>query len=109
MNSYWLPDMLKYKYIAVRFLPQKAYERAAPLSISPQPISVTRVFMLWRALSAEDIEGNENIWRDVVSRASDMRVENWVEVVGAAFPPSSVDRKLRILEWGGMEVNGFTP
>jgi hypothetical protein len=109
MNSYWLPDMLKYKYIALHFLPQKVYERAAPLSMSPQPTFVTRVFMLWRGLSTEDIEGKEDVWSDAVSRASDMRVEEWVGTVGAAFPPSSVDQKLRILEWGGMEVNSFAP
>jgi hypothetical protein len=64
--------------------------------------------MLWRGLSTEDLEGNHNAWSDAVSRASDMRVEEWVGVVGAPFPPSSVDQRLRILEWGGMEVRGFT-
>jgi hypothetical protein len=108
VNRYWLPDMLRHKYVALRFLPQKAYERAAPLSISPLPASITRVFMLWRGLSTEDIEGNENIWSDAISKASGMRVKDWVGIVGAAFPPSSVDQKLRILEWGGMEVNSFT-
>jgi hypothetical protein len=108
VNSYWLPNIFKHKYIVLRFLPQKAYERAALLSVSPQPTSITRLFMLWRGLSTEDLEGNHNAWRDAVSRASDMRVEEWVGVVGAPFPPSSVDQKLRILEWGGMEVRGFT-
>ncbi|KAG2362208.1 hypothetical protein BDR07DRAFT_1376716 [Suillus spraguei] len=53
--SYWLSSILKHKYIALRFVPQSVYERAASLTISPQPDVVTRVFMLFRGASEEHL------------------------------------------------------
>ncbi|KAG2067779.1 hypothetical protein BDR04DRAFT_1120251 [Suillus decipiens] len=53
--SYWLPYILKHEYIALRFVPQSAYERAASLNIFPQPDVVTRVFMLFRGVSEEHL------------------------------------------------------
>ncbi|KAG1889288.1 hypothetical protein F4604DRAFT_833616 [Suillus subluteus] len=43
------------KYIALRFVPRAAYERAASLSISPQPNVVTRVCMLFKGICKEHL------------------------------------------------------
>ncbi|KAG1888813.1 hypothetical protein F4604DRAFT_1950600 [Suillus subluteus] len=80
--TYWLPSILKHEYIALRFVPQAAYESAASLHISPQPDVVTRIFMLFKE-------------KDVAW---------WVDVVGVD-PARAGDATLfRVLEWGGMEV-----
>ncbi|KAG1736338.1 hypothetical protein EDB19DRAFT_1721722 [Suillus lakei] len=54
-GSYWLPSILKHEYIALRFVPQPAYERAVSLSISPQPDVVTHVFMLSRGICKDQL------------------------------------------------------
>ena len=45
--TYWLPKLSKKPFVALRFLPQAAYERAAELEVEPKPDVVTRVFMLF--------------------------------------------------------------
>lgn len=52
--SYWLPSLLKHQHVALRFLPQEAYEDAAPMNVSPAPDVVTRVFMLFRGVEETD-------------------------------------------------------
>ncbi|KAG1869446.1 hypothetical protein DFJ58DRAFT_766224 [Suillus subalutaceus] len=97
--TYWLPSILKHEYIALRFVPQAAYERAASLSISPQPDVVTRVFMLFRGISREHLEN----WSNAQMQA-EKDVAWWVDVVGVD-PARAGDMTLfRVLEWGGMEV-----
>ena len=99
--TYWLPALEKHPFVALRFLPQGAYERAAELSInSPErkPDVVTRVFMLFRGLNAE--EAGAPIWSAARERAGKM---NWAEIVGVA--PSAMNPEMfRVLEWGAMEV-----
>ena len=91
--TYWLPKLSKRPYVALRFLPQPAYERAAPLDVSPAPDVVTRVFMLFRGIAEEDV----GEWKDARARV------DWVDVVGVS--PAAQDRSLfRVLEWGAMEV-----
>ncbi|KAG1789954.1 uncharacterized protein HD556DRAFT_753610 [Suillus plorans] len=53
--TYWLPNILKHEYIALRFVPQAAYERAASLCISPQPNVVTRICMLFKGICKEHL------------------------------------------------------
>ncbi|KAG2031489.1 ubiquitin family protein [Suillus americanus] len=97
--TYWLPSILKHEYIALRFVPQPAYERAASLSISPQPDVVTRVFMLFRGICKEHLVDWSN---------AQMRVEKdvgwWADVVGVDLSSASDMALFRVLEWGGMEV-----
>jgi hypothetical protein len=97
--TYWLSSILKHEYIALRFVPQSAYERTASLSISPQPDVVTRVFMLFRGIAKEHLKN----WANAQIQA-ETDVAWWVNVVGVD-PARAGDADLfRVLEWGGMEV-----
>ena len=96
--TYWLPKLARRPYVALRFLPQPAYERAAALSVSPAPDVVTRVFMLFRGVAECDVGD----WKEARARAKDEDVD-WVELVGVR--PEAEDIGLfRVLEWGAMEV-----
>ncbi|KAG2079205.1 hypothetical protein BDR04DRAFT_1086348 [Suillus decipiens] len=97
--SYWLPYILKHEYIALRFVPQSAYERAASLSISPQPDVVTRVFMLFRGVSKVHLTN----WANAQIQA-EKDVACWVDVVGVDVARAGDAALFRVLEWGGMEV-----
>ncbi|CUA71002.1 hypothetical protein RSOLAG22IIIB_09289 [Rhizoctonia solani] len=97
--TYWLPDMSKHAFIALRFLPQDEYEKAAPLDISPAPQVVTRVFMLFRGVE----EGQIEYWTDAVAMAQkDASV--WRDIIGADVARAQDRSLFRVLEWGGMEV-----
>ncbi len=48
--EFWLPLMKEKPYVFVTFASQRAFERAAPLTISPRPDSVLRVFMYFEPL-----------------------------------------------------------
>jgi hypothetical protein len=97
--TYWLPSILKHEHIALRFVPQLAYERAASLGISPQPDVVTRVFMLFRGISKEHLEN----WSNAQMQA-EKDVAWWVDVVGVDLARAGDMALFRVLEWGGMEV-----
>lgn len=99
-GSYWLPSILKHEYIALRFFPQLAYERAAPLSLSPQPDIVTRVFMLFRGIRKEHLAD----WPNARMQAG-KDVAWWADVVGVDLARASDTALFRVLEWGGMEVH----
>jgi hypothetical protein len=94
---YWLPQFLEHKHIAFRFLPQSAYELAAQLHVSPNPSSVTRIFMLWKGIAPQEKED----WQNASDRALKMEVDEWKQVVGVL---SAAKDGLRVLEWGGLEV-----
>ena len=85
--------MNRHQHVALRFLPQAAYERAAPMRVAPAPDVVTRVFMLFRGVSADELEG----WQ---RRAP----EDWRDVVGVDVERALDTTLFRALEWGGMEV-----
>ena len=93
--------MLKHEYVALRFIAQDAYERAAPMRIAPTPDVVTRVFMLFRGVPAGDL----GLWEAASAQAE--RADGatfWADVVGV-HAARAADRGLfRVLEWGGMEV-----
>ncbi|KZV81184.1 hypothetical protein EXIGLDRAFT_686285 [Exidia glandulosa HHB12029] len=95
--TYWLPAMLKHKHIALRFLPQSVYEPAAPMRVTPTPDIVTRVFMLFRGVDAEDVDE----WRVHASKSAP---ETWKDVVGIDEVKARDTSLFRALEWGGMEV-----
>ncbi|CUA67943.1 Ubiquitin family protein [Rhizoctonia solani] len=97
--TYWLPDLSKHPFIALRFLPQHEYEKAASLDISPAPQVVTRVFMLFRGVEEAQIE----YWTDAVAMAQkDASV--WRDIVGVDIARARDNTLFRVLEWGGMEV-----
>ncbi|KAG8915375.1 hypothetical protein FRC02_004543 [Tulasnella sp. 418] len=98
--TYWLPSILKHKHVALRFLPQFAYEKSAPLSIIPAPDIVTRVFMLFQGVMASDIN---TIWQDAQERAK-LPVSMWKNVVGIDDEKQKDEKLFRVLEWGGMEI-----
>ncbi|CAE6470268.1 unnamed protein product [Rhizoctonia solani] len=97
--TYWLPDLSKHTFIALRFLPQHEYERAAPLDVSPAPQVVTRVFMLFQGVE----ESQVMLWNEAAEMASkDVRV--WKDIVGVDIAQVQDKSLFRVLEWGGMEV-----
>ncbi|KAI0088381.1 hypothetical protein BDY19DRAFT_994282 [Irpex rosettiformis] len=97
--TYWLPSLLKHKYVALKFLSHKSYESAAPMTVSPIPDVVTRVFMLFRGIE----ENNLVDWEDAHARAT-ADVSFWTEVVGVSVDKASDVGLYRVLEWGGMEI-----
>ncbi|KAK7452162.1 hypothetical protein VKT23_020790 [Stygiomarasmius scandens] len=97
--TYWLPSFLKHQFIALRFVNQSAYERAAPLEVTPKPDVVTRIFMIFRGLPEEDIEE----WTEALDRASE-DVQRWQSIVGMDKNNAMDESLFRVLEWGGMEV-----
>ena len=98
---YWLPDLLKHEYVALRFLSQASYEQAAQMRVSPAPDVVTRVFMLFRGVAADDLE----LWEQAAARASaEDGTTFWTRVVGVDMARASDRGLFRVLEWGGMEV-----
>lgn len=102
-DRYWLPSFLRHTYIALRFLPQRAYEQAAPLEVSPTPDVVVRVFMLFKGLKLGDVSPTSTSgWNQGIGDAD---VGRWRRVVGVDDDRSLADDKLfRVIEWGGMEV-----
>src|SRR5258708_32169403 len=103
MDSFWLPDMLKHEYIALRFVEQEAYEQAAPMRIAPTPDVVTRVFMLFRGVAVGDL----GLWEAASARAVSAGGDgatSWANVVGVNAARAADSRLFRVLEWGGMEV-----
>ncbi|KAJ3517354.1 hypothetical protein NMY22_g13985 [Coprinellus aureogranulatus] len=99
--TYWLPSMLKHKYVALRFLPQKVYERAAPLEVSPAPDVTARIFMLFKGIKEEEVL---SAWRAAVARA-DLGTARWRSIVGLSNQSLTDESLFRVVEWGGMEVN----
>ncbi|KAF7330055.1 Ubiquitin family protein [Mycena kentingensis (nom. inval.)] len=97
--TYWLPAMLEHQQILLSFLPQSAYEAAAPLSVDPKPDVVTRVFMIFRGPDAA--EWASGVWEPRETRSAQF----WRDVVGVPRQEQQQDGSLfRVLEWGGMEV-----
>ncbi|KAG8815715.1 hypothetical protein FRC17_000611 [Serendipita sp. 399] len=102
--TYWLPDMLKYPSIALRFLPQAAYESAAPLNVQPAATAITRVFMLWRGIATNEA-GKNGLWVEAILRGRTMPATEWKDVVDAKGTALKYETNgLQVLEWGGMEV-----
>ncbi|KAL1658966.1 hypothetical protein GGF50DRAFT_120339 [Schizophyllum commune] len=98
-SIYWLPSILKYDFVALRFVEQAAYERAAPLEVTPAPDVVTRVFMLFRGVGKVDL----GRWAKALARA-DEPASRWRDVVGAQLDKTLNASLFRVIEWGGMEV-----
>ncbi|KAJ7584126.1 hypothetical protein C8J56DRAFT_863527 [Mycena floridula] len=97
--TYWLPSFLKHQYVALRFVPQVEYEHAAPLTLTPKPDVITRIFMLFQGVKTEKLHQ----WEGALSRAKE-EVEWWRTVVGVEPEHFHDESLFRVLEWGGMEV-----
>ncbi|KAJ1302337.1 hypothetical protein OPQ81_001152 [Rhizoctonia solani] len=97
--TYWLPNLSKHAYIALRFLPQDEYEKAAPLNITPAPEVMTRVFMLFMGIEENEV----GLWEDALAMARE-DVVMWRDIVGVDFAKVHDKSLFRVLEWGGMEV-----
>ncbi|KAJ3514856.1 hypothetical protein NMY22_g14608 [Coprinellus aureogranulatus] len=82
--TYWLPAFLKHQHIALRFLPQVAYEKAAPLEVTPAPDVTVRIFMLFKGLKQEDLGGH---WAAAMAAAKGDTIQ-WKNIVGLAFQRS---------------------
>ena len=95
--TYWLPALSKQPYVALRFLPQGAYARAAELEVIPSPDVVTRVMMLFRGVAAAEIDR----WAAAKERVGNV---DWASVVGVDVEAPLDASRFRVLEWGGMEV-----
>ncbi|KAJ7227693.1 hypothetical protein C8J57DRAFT_1534950 [Mycena rebaudengoi] len=99
--TYWLPSFLKHNHVALRFVPQAAYEVAARLDIVPAPDVVTRVFMLFKGISEE----RRGEW-DLGAHSQHDHALKWRAVVGVDVERALDASLFRVLEWGGMEVVG---
>jgi hypothetical protein len=107
--------LLKHEHIALRFLPQSAYERAARLDAVPSPDVVTRVFMLFKGVTEDELP----LWEKAQIRAQiagaagpgrrRRAVSWWTDVVGVDVERALDVGLYRVLEWGGMEVLRFAP
>jgi len=99
--TYWLPDLHKHEYIALRFLPQASYEKAAQMRISPMPDVVTRVFMLFQGVAEDDL----GVWSQAAARATaGDGATFWAQIVGVDAVRACDGGLFRVLEWGGMEI-----
>ncbi|KAI0320968.1 hypothetical protein OF83DRAFT_1102246 [Amylostereum chailletii] len=96
--TYWLPALNKHQHVALRFLPQQAYEGAAPMTVTPAPDLVTRVFMLFKGVETSDLPA----WAEAVGPAH--HEGYWRNIVGLDTGRWEDRRLFRVLEWGGMEV-----
>ena len=100
-RRYWLPSLLKHEYIALRFIEQSSYEKAARMRVSPTPDVVTRVFMLFCGVHPDDVV----FWAPAAARAAaEDSTTFWSNVVGVDAVRTSDPSLFRVLEWGGMEV-----
>lgn len=93
--------LLKHTFVALRFVSQAAFERAAPLTVDPKPDVVTRVFMLWKGIDADEV-GLE-MWEEARQRAQEDPTR-WNSVVGIDETKARDESLFRVLEWGGMDV-----
>ena len=77
-NDFWLPIVSKSPFALISFVPQAEWSKAAPLSISPAPDTVIRVFMDWKPLSVP------------------------IDVAPETLPPTPQRTGFTAVEWGGI-------
>lgn len=102
-RRYWLPSLLKHRFVALRFVPQAEYEQAAKLDVVPAPDVVLRCFMVFKGIPL-NTDSSVSEWQSARTRATD-DPGMWQTVVGMPENGDMADVTLfRVLEWGGMEV-----
>ena len=77
-NDFWLPIVTKSPYALISFVPQEEWSKAAPLSISPAPETLIRVFMDWKPLAEP------------------------ISIAPQILPPTPVRTGFTAVEWGGL-------
>lgn len=95
---YWLPKFLAHEFVALRFVPQKALERAASLRITPVPDVITRLFMLFKGIDPDTANANEGSWAQARTRVTD-DPRWWTQVVGIGEADLADVGLFRVLEW----------
>ena len=71
------------------------------MNVSPKPDVVTRIFMLFKGISQEEIRAK--YWSKATARTEE-DVSIWQDIVGADFAKAKDEALFRVLEWGGMEI-----
>lgn len=66
-KEFWLPKLSTEPYYFITFIPQEQFDKYAPLSISPTPDSIIRVFFDYEGLS-EKIEVEEQVLEKAVRK-----------------------------------------
>jgi hypothetical protein len=93
--------MQKHEHIALRFVAQESYQKAAAMRITPAPEIVTRVFMLFHGVAAGDLSR----WEPArVCTETEAGATFWADVVGVDAARAADRGLFCVLEWGGMEV-----
>jgi hypothetical protein len=94
-----MPRMQAQEFVALRFLPQSDYETTAPLSISPSPEVVIRVFMLFKGITRDAVVE----WNSTTPSFY-QGPEIWAAIVcpGTYLPRNS--KTFSVVELGGLEV-----
>lgn len=106
--TYWMPNFLHIRDqgldIAVTFVEQSMFNKAARLSITPQPSTVARVFMLFGAVDTTDRDENDSEWRNLRLDLKEANDIDWAMRIGLDVKGLKDQRAFRAMEWGGMEV-----
>jgi len=77
-REFWVPIVSRSPYARISFVPQDEWSKAAPMSISPAPDTVIRVFMDWSPLSAP------------------------ISIEPQILPPAPIRAGFTAVEWGGL-------
>lgn len=93
--------MQKHAHVALRFVTQESWEKAATMHITPAPDIVTRIFMLFRGVVGRDLSR----WEQARACAAEEDVKTVWEDVDVANAANL--GLFRVLELSGMEVRGF--
>lgn len=107
---YWMPHFFKIRDanldIAISFVPQEAYNKAARLTVTPEPATIGRVFMLFGGVNTTE-EGSQQ-WQSwqgkTLSLAQAFQHIDWVQKIGLDIHGLQDESELRVLEWGGIEI-----
>lgn len=107
---YWMPHFVLIHDegfdIAVSFVPQDAFEKAAKLTITPEPATVARVFMLFGGVNTTQQGGRQWMaWEGLkLDLARAYGQVDWAQKIGLDVKAIEDESQLRVLEWGGMEI-----
>lgn len=107
---YWMPCFLKIRDanldIAISFVSQEAYDKAAKLTVSPEPSTIGRVFMLFGGVSTtkKGLQQWQSWQGKTLSLAQAFQRVDWVQKIGLDLEGLQDESKFRVLEWGGMEI-----
>ena len=90
MATHWLPYMCACPYVLVSFLPSAILDRNAPLTITPAPALLIRVFMLFQPVAAPPVGITLVSAPPTPTQAA------------LALPRPSERPPYTVVEWGGM-------